>query len=61
MLYVCIRHKSNNATDSINQQMSSIAGQIREVSAGLGIISEKAHDQQDTANKVDSELNKICI
>ncbi len=51
----------NNATDSINQQMSSIADQIREVSAGLGIISEKAHDQQDTANKVDSELNKICI
>ncbi len=51
----------NNATDSINQQMSSIAGQIREVSAGLGIISEKAHDQQDIANKVDCELNKICV
>ncbi|ARN73449.1 methyl-accepting chemotaxis protein [Oceanicoccus sagamiensis] len=51
----------NNATDSINQQMSSIASQIREVSAGLGIISEKAHDQQDIANKVDSELNKICV
>ncbi len=51
----------NNATDNINQQMTSIAAQIREVSAGLGIISEKAHDQQDIATKVDTELNRICV
>jgi methyl-accepting chemotaxis protein len=49
------------ATDNINQQMSNISGQIREVTAGLGIISEKAHDQQDTAKKVDGELNRICV
>lgn len=49
------------ATDNINQQMSNISSQIREVSAGLGIISEKAHDQQDIAKQVHGELNRICV
>ena len=50
-----------SATESINQQMSAIAEQIKEVNAGLGVIAEQAHDQQDIATKVNAELNRVCV
>ncbi len=50
-----------SATVTINAQMAEVALHVREVSAGLGIISEKAHDQQDIARQVDTVLNRVCI
>ncbi|WP_101759101.1 methyl-accepting chemotaxis protein [Oceanicoccus sp. KOV_DT_Chl] len=50
-----------SATEDINKQMTAIAEQIREVSAGLGVIAEQAHDQQEIAHKVNTELNRVCV
>lgn len=49
------------ATGRINAKMSEIASCIKAVEAEINTFSEKALDQQDTAQRVNAELNKVCV
>lgn len=51
----------SDATGRVNTQMSEIAKPIKAVGAEINTFSEKALDQQDTARRVNGELNKVCV
>lgn len=50
-----------DATGRVNAKMAEIADRIKAVEAEINTFSEKALDQQDTARRVNGELNKVCV